>query len=88
MLPFGDQGVVIVNVKVKALLNVVDQMINKDITFMNITSDAKEQVYPRAANLNGARLRCSGFTGESGNRLLLLLYRSGILAAGLRQEDF
>ena len=46
MLPFGDQGVVIVNVKVKALLNVVDQMINKDITFMNITSDAKEQVYP------------------------------------------
>jgi two-component system response regulator YesN len=46
MLPFGDQGVVIVNVKVKALLNVVDQMINKDITFMNIISDPKEQVYP------------------------------------------
>ncbi len=75
MLPFGDQGVVIVNVKVKALLNVVDQMINKDITFMNITSDAKEQVYPEPQDRSGTRLRCSVFTGQSGNRLLLLLYR-------------
>ncbi|WP_188175584.1 AraC family transcriptional regulator [Paenibacillus sedimenti] len=46
LLPFGDQGVVVVNVRVDELLRIVDQMINNKITFMNIWSGSNQQVYP------------------------------------------
>lgn len=46
MLPFGKQGVVIVNVKVESLIKIVDEMMNKDITFMDIISGNNTRVYP------------------------------------------
>lgn len=46
MLPFGNQGIVVVNVRVDALLAIVDEMINKDITFMDIRGADGQRVYP------------------------------------------
>jgi two-component system response regulator YesN len=46
MLPFGKQGVVVVNVRVESLLRIVDEMMNKDITFMDIRSENDTRVYP------------------------------------------
>lgn len=45
LLPFGKQGIVVVNVNVDSLLGIVDQMMNKDITFMEIRS-GDQLVYP------------------------------------------
>ncbi|MFD0693786.1 helix-turn-helix domain-containing protein [Paenibacillus sp. GCM10027628] len=46
LLPFGDQGIVVVNVRVDALLRIVDQMINSKITFMDIWSGSHDHIYP------------------------------------------
>jgi two-component system response regulator YesN len=46
MLPFGKQGIVVVNIRVESLLEIVDEMMNKDITFMNIWSGDNTKVYP------------------------------------------
>lgn len=49
LLPFGKQGIVVVNVDVESLLGIVDQMINSDITYMEIRSHSGQLLYPRAA---------------------------------------
>jgi two-component system response regulator YesN len=56
LLPFGDQGLVVVNVRVDALLRIVDEMINGDITFMDIWSGTNEQVYPIHSSVKGNKL--------------------------------
>lgn len=50
LLPFGDQGVIVVSVRVDVLLRIVDQMINSKITFMDIWSGTHMHVYPMNDN--------------------------------------
>lgn len=46
LLPFGSQGIIVVNVRVNSLLRIVDEMINADITFMDIIDAGGQRVYP------------------------------------------
>ncbi|WP_248924206.1 helix-turn-helix domain-containing protein [Paenibacillus hamazuiensis] len=46
LLPFGNQGIIVVNVKVDALLQFVHESINPDITFLEIQTADRETVYP------------------------------------------
>ncbi|MBW5447774.1 helix-turn-helix domain-containing protein [Cohnella sp. CFH 77786] len=46
LLPFGTEGIVVVNVKVDNVLRIVDEMINPDITFMNVYAADGKRVYP------------------------------------------
>ncbi|MBE1441015.1 helix-turn-helix domain-containing protein [Paenibacillus sp. OAS669] len=46
LLPFGNQGIIVVNVRVSSLLRIVDEMINADITFMDIRDAGGQRVYP------------------------------------------
>lgn len=50
MLPFGKQGIVVINVDVESLLGIVDQMINPDITYMEIRSPSGHLLYPRVVD--------------------------------------
>ncbi|MEI7025390.1 helix-turn-helix domain-containing protein [Paenibacillus sp. y28] len=45
LLPFGNQGLIVVNVRVGMLLHIVDEMLNRDITFIDIWSGGN-RVYP------------------------------------------
>ncbi|OXM85785.1 helix-turn-helix transcriptional regulator [Paenibacillus rigui] len=54
LLPFGNQGIIVVNVRVDQLLRIVDEMMNPSITFMNIADAEGAQVYPvTSAKLTG-----------------------------------
>lgn len=46
LLPFGSLGLVVVNVRVDSLLGIVDDMINRNITFMDIWSGDHDRIYP------------------------------------------
>lgn len=46
LLPFGNQGIIVINVKVDSLLRVVEEIINHDISFLEIRSSDNEKVYP------------------------------------------
>ncbi|MCZ8511066.1 helix-turn-helix domain-containing protein [Paenibacillus filicis] len=61
LIPFGNQGIIVVNVRVDLLLRIVDEMINPDITFMDITDARGLKVYP----VTQADPAVSGKTGSS-----------------------
>jgi AraC-like DNA-binding protein len=46
LLPFGNQGVIVINVKVDSLLGIADQIINHDISFLEIRTADNHVVYP------------------------------------------
>ncbi|UUZ96247.1 hypothetical protein LJK87_19140 [Paenibacillus sp. P25] len=46
LLPFGNQGIIVVNVRLDQLLRIVDEMINPNITFMDISDASGKRVYP------------------------------------------
>jgi two-component system response regulator YesN len=46
LLPFGNQGMIVINVKVDSLLRFVDETINHDISFLEIRSADHQKVYP------------------------------------------
>lgn len=52
LLPFGNQGIIVVNVRVSSLLRIVEEMINPEITFMDIRDEGGQRVYP--VELTGA----------------------------------
>lgn len=85
LLPFGSQGIVVVNVEVESLLGIVDQMINSEITFMEIRSHEGHLIYPRAAEEGDAAGESSRGTAVSrlSSDYLHLTFVSGIKSGAM-----
>ncbi|MDQ1909651.1 helix-turn-helix domain-containing protein [Paenibacillus sp. GD4] len=56
LLPFGNQGLVVINVRTNELLRVVDEMVDSQLTFMEI-HNREELLYPLAGNHSAEKNR-------------------------------
>ncbi|GGN96307.1 helix-turn-helix domain-containing protein [Saccharibacillus kuerlensis] len=72
-LPFGSEGVLVINVKMSAIERLVDNMVNEQLSFMIVTNANGEAIYQAHAEsgdgrqtLNELRLERLGWTFSSG----------------------
>ncbi|NGZ73924.1 helix-turn-helix domain-containing protein [Saccharibacillus alkalitolerans] len=71
-LPFGSEGTLVINVKMSAVERLIDNMVNGELSFVNVTNEAGETVYQAHAEesggqtLNELKLERLGWTFSSG----------------------
>ncbi|WNQ13318.1 helix-turn-helix domain-containing protein [Paenibacillus aurantius] len=46
LLPFGDHGIVVVNVRVADLVRIADETVNSKLSFLDIWGNGQERIYP------------------------------------------
>ncbi|TBL76047.1 AraC family transcriptional regulator [Paenibacillus thalictri] len=84
MLPFGNEGIVVINIRVSELLRMVDEMVNSQLTFMEIW-DQEGPIYPANLMKSSPELHDSNrkVLSESVSSYLGWKYVSGLKAGQL-----